>query len=173
MKFYNCLSLSAICQAYGFFFLKKCFIPILMTTFHGYYETKLCQTELTCIIWYQMIARAVFRAFFWQCLLHRPGFQHLIAAAPSAPVFSFCGSIYYLLGYLSSWHRCSNPNSNHKFLRKKKRIMCLNSSLTLCLPACTARINNPTLGSASMRACHDTVWASHSMCQSAVFKSKQ
>ena len=33
-------------------------------TFHGYYETKLCQTELTCIIRYQIIARALFRAFF-------------------------------------------------------------------------------------------------------------
>ena len=33
-----------------------------------------------------------------------------------APVVSFCSSIYYL----SSWHRCLNPNSNRKVLEKKK-----------------------------------------------------
>ena len=33
-----------------------------MTTFHGENETKLCQTELTYILRYQMIARALFRA---------------------------------------------------------------------------------------------------------------
>ena len=52
---------------------------------------------------------------YGQCLLHRPGFQHLIAAAPAAVVF-FCCSIYYLSG----WHRCPNPNSNNKILEKKK-----------------------------------------------------
>ena len=52
----------------------------------------------------------------WQCLLHRPGVQHLIAAAPAAPLFLFCCSIYYL----SSWHHCPNPNSNRKVLEKKK-----------------------------------------------------
>ena len=45
-----------------------------------------------------------------QCLLHRPGFQHLIAAALAAVVILFCCSVYYLL----SWHRCPNPNSNNK-----------------------------------------------------------
>ena len=44
----------------------------------------------------------------WQCLEHRPGFQHENAAAP---VVSFCTLIYYL----SSWHRCLNPNSNARF----------------------------------------------------------
>ena len=52
---------------------------------------------------------------FWQCLLHRPGFQHLIAAAPAAAVVFLCCSIYYLSG----WHRCPNPNSNNKILEKK------------------------------------------------------
>ena len=51
-----------------------------------------------------------------QCLLHRLGFQHLIAAAPAAAVVFFCCSIYYLLG----WYRCPNPNSNNKILEKKK-----------------------------------------------------
>ena len=51
-----------------------------------------------------------------QCLLHRPGSQHLIAAAPVAAVVFFCCSIYYLSG----WHRCPNPNSNKKILEKKK-----------------------------------------------------
>ena len=40
-------------------------MPILMTTFQGCFETKFCQTELTCIIRYQIIARALFRAFFF------------------------------------------------------------------------------------------------------------
>ena len=53
---------------------------------------------------------------FRQCLLHWPGFQHLIAAAPAAAVVFFYCSIYYLSG----WHRCSNPNSNNKILEKKK-----------------------------------------------------
>ena len=44
---------------------------------------------------------------FWQCLLHRPGFQHLIAAALAAVVVFLCCSIYYLSG----WHCCPNPNS--------------------------------------------------------------
>ena len=48
-------------------------------------------------------------------LLHQPGFQHLIAAAPAAPVVSFCSLIYYL----SSWHRCPNPTSNRTVLEKK------------------------------------------------------
>ena len=54
--------------------------------------------------------------FFWQCLLHRPGLQHLIAAEPAAAVVFFCCSIYYLSG----WHRCPNINSNNKVLEKKK-----------------------------------------------------
>ena len=54
-----------------------------------------------------------------QCLLHWPGFQHLIAAALVAPVISFGCSIYYL----SSWHRCPNSNSNRKVFREKQRIM--------------------------------------------------
>ena len=36
------------------------------------------------------------RFFHWQCLLHRPGFQHQIAAAPAAAVVLFSCSIYYL-----------------------------------------------------------------------------
>ena len=56
-----------------------------------------------------------------QCLLQRPGFQHLIAAAPAAAVILFCCSIYYL----SSWHRCPNPNSNNKILEKKKEFVAL------------------------------------------------
>ena len=51
-----------------------------------------------------------------QCLLHRPGFQHLISAGPAAAVVFFCCSFYYLSG----WHRCPNPNSNNKILEKKK-----------------------------------------------------
>ena len=54
-----------------------------------------------------------------QCLLHRPGFQHLIAAAPAAAVVFFCCSIYYLSG----WHHCSNPNSNSKILEKKEEVL--------------------------------------------------
>ena len=62
-----------------------------------------------------------------QCLLHQPGFQHLIAAALAAPVVSFFSSIYYL----SSWHRCPNPNSNRKVLEKKKDyVVRLRSSAT-------------------------------------------
>ena len=53
-----------------------------------------------------------------QCLLHRPGFQHPIAAALAAVVL-FCCSIYYL----SSWDRCPNPNSNNKMLEKKKELV--------------------------------------------------
>ena len=53
-----------------------------------------------------------------QCLLHQPGFQHLIAAAPAAAVVLFCCSIYYL----SSWHCCLSPKSNNKILEKKKGI---------------------------------------------------
>ena len=60
-----------------------------------------------------------------QCLLHRPGFQHLIAAAPVAAIIFFCCSIYYLSG----WHRCPNPNSNNKILEKKKRVW---SEIALC-----------------------------------------
>ena len=51
-----------------------------------------------------------------QCLVHRPGFQHLIAASPTAAVVFFCCSIYCLSG----WHHCPNPNSNNKILEKKK-----------------------------------------------------
>ena len=67
-KLFNILGVSLCASVMGcsdFFFLKKCFMPILMTTFHGYYETKLCQTELTFIIRYQIIARALFRVFFF------------------------------------------------------------------------------------------------------------
>ena len=74
---------------------------------------------------------------FWQCLLHRPGFQHLIAAAPA--VVFLCCSIYYLSG----WHRCPNPNSNNKIL--EKRSMKRNSSLVLYLKSvsCGNRYPNP------------------------------
>ena len=51
-----------------------------------------------------------------QCLLHRPGFQHLIAAAPMTAVVSFCCSIHSL----SIWYHCPNPNSNRKVLEKRK-----------------------------------------------------
>ena len=51
-----------------------------------------------------------------QCLLHRLGFQHLIAAGPAAAVVFFCCSIYDLSG----WHRCPNPNFSNKILEKKK-----------------------------------------------------
>ena len=58
---------------------------------------------------------------FRQCLLHRAGFQHLIAAATATAVVYFCSSIYYL----SSWHRCPNPNSNRKVVQKKKNSIAL------------------------------------------------
>ena len=53
---------------------------------------------------------------YWQCLLHRPGFQHLIAAAPAATIFFFWCSNYNL----SSWHHCPNPNFNRKISKKKE-----------------------------------------------------
>ena len=79
--------------------------------------------------------------FFRQCLLHRPGFQHLITAALAAAVVLFCRSIYYL----SSWHRCQNPNSNHKILEKKKRNLQRYSSLALILVSVSSgnRYPNP------------------------------
>ena len=61
-----------------------------------------------CFIWFSF--------FLGSVLLHRPGFQHLITAAPAAAVVFFCCSIHYLSG----WHRCPNPNSNNKILEKKK-----------------------------------------------------
>ena len=77
---------------------------------------------------------------FRQCLLHRPGFQHLIAAAPAAVVVFFCCSIYYL----SCWHRCPNPNSNNKIL-EKKRTLKQNCSLALFSKrvSCGNRYPNP------------------------------
>ena len=71
--------------------------------------------------WGMFYSRKHFHFEIRQCLLHRPSFQHLITAAPVAAVVLFCCSIYYL----SSWHRCPNPNSNNKILEKKKEFVAL------------------------------------------------
>ena len=104
-----------------------------------------------------------------QFLLHRPGFQHLITAAPAAPVVTFCCSNYYL----SSWHCCPNLNSNRKVLEKKKEL-CSEIALQCYIRiACLGRIDNPTHGSAAKRAYHYTTRALHLVRQSAVFKLNQ
>ena len=72
--------------------------------------------RLQCIYSCSLLALNQSELIIRQCLLHGPGFKHLIAAAPAAPVVSLCCSIYYP----SSWHRCPNPNSNRKVLEKKK-----------------------------------------------------
>ena len=65
--------------------------------------------------------------FLGQCLLHRIGFQHQIAAVVASSVVSFCSSIYYL----SSWHHCPNPNSNRTVLEKKKSDVAILLSSTI------------------------------------------
>ena len=103
---------------------------------------------------------------FWQCLLHRPGFQHLIAAARAAAVVFFCCSIYYLSG----WHRCPNPNSNNKILEKKKDFEVKSlSSANLKKRVMQVSIPQPSALQPSVL----TIRASNTICQNAVFKSNQ
>ena len=91
---------------------KKIWVLQVFSVLRATYKSEVPWAAAVCDFWQE--TKTTF--FGRQCLLHRPSFQHLIATAPAAAVVFFCCSIYYL----SSWHRCTNPNSNSKVLEKKK-----------------------------------------------------
>ena len=79
----------------------------------------------------QKIRWESFRQFIIrQCLLHRLGFRHLIAAAPAVPVISFCCSIF-TISQAGIAARTQGPNSNRKILEKKKELCCELALLTV------------------------------------------